>query len=268
MEVYVNEKLVKIKDGTSLFQLKKIYKKSVDLIVYNGFPCDKDLVLQDEDSIVFIKKGYIPKEYEMEFQLNVRHTQKIQDKIKNSTVYIAGLGGLGSNAAVSLARIGIGKLVLVDYDVVELSNLNRQYYFVDQIGMKKTEALAETINRCNPFIKVETKNVLINKNNISSIFKDADLIIEALDDNKSKALLVNKILLEMNHKIIVASSGMAGYFSSNTIKTRKINDRFYLIGDEISKIKTGCGLMAPRVAIAANHEANMILRIILNENNV
>ncbi|NEZ46840.1 sulfur carrier protein ThiS adenylyltransferase ThiF [Clostridium niameyense] len=268
MEIYVNEKLVKIEDRTSLFQLKEIYKKGVDLIVYNGFPCDKDLFLQNGDSIVFIKKGHIPKEYEIEFQLNVRHTKKIQDKIKNSTVYIAGLGGLGSNAAVSLARIGIGKLVLVDYDVVELCNLNRQYYFIDQIGMKKTEALAETINRCNPFIKVETKNVLINKNNISSIFKDADLIIEALDDNKSKALLVNKILLEMKHKIIVASSGMAGYFSSNTIKTRKISDRFYLIGDEISKVKTGCGLMAPRVAIAANHEANMILRIILNENNV
>ncbi len=192
-----------------------------------------------------------------------RHTPNTHKKLKNAYIGIAGLGGLGSNIAASLARMGIGKLLLVDYDLVEPSNLNRQHYFIKNIGMKKTEALEKILKEINPYVKVKTKNIFLEKNNIKTIFEKVDIIIEAFDNPESKAEIVNVVLKDMT-QIIIASSGVAGYYSCNLIKTKKINDRFYLIGDEFSEAKPGCGLMSPRVSVAANHQANLAINIILN----
>lgn len=190
------------------------------------------------------------------------------EKIEKARVGIAGLGGLGSNVAVSLARLGIGNLFLVDFDEVEASNLNRQQYFIEHIGIKKTEALKDVLKKINKDIKIETKNMYLDKSNIEDCFKDVDIIVEAFDNSRCKAEIVNTVLVKMPEKYIVSASGMAGYLPSNTIKTRKITDKFYLVGDGVSEVKEGYKLMAPRVAIAANHEANAVLRIILGEKNI
>lgn len=267
MRIYVNEKSLDIAENTTAFSVRDLIKKDADIILLNGgVLCEnEDVLLKENDKLTLIQKGEVPKKEELEAILIARHTLTVHKRIKKASVGIAGLGGLGSNAAISLARIGIGKLLLVDFDVVEPSNLNRQQYFIRHIGMPKTEALKELLKEINPFVQVETKNVYLDKGNIEDCFRNVDIIVEAFDDPKSKATLANIILTRFPDKFIVGASGIAGYFSSNTIKTKKIRKGFYMVGDGISESKSGCGLMAPRVAIAANHQANMVLRIILEK---
>lgn len=268
MNITVNEKKYHIKDGSTAFQVRDLFKKDADIVIVNGFQTKEDVQLKEGDKITLIKRGEIPKEEEIQWLLTARHTPGVHEKVKKVKVGIAGLGGLGSNVAVSLARIGVGELVLVDYDVVEPSNLNRQHYFIKHIGMPKTKALKGIIKEINPFIKVVTKDVYIDESNVDNCFSDVDIIVEAFDDPKCKAVLVNTCLERFPDKVIIAASGLAGYFSNNKIKTKRIRDNFYLVGDSVSAAKIGCGLMAPRVGIAANHQANMVLRIILGERDV
>ncbi len=268
MNIFINEKKHTFEDGMTAYDIKNNLKKDADLIIYNGFILKENVILKENDTLTFIKKGEIPSQEELEHLLVSRHTPFVHEKIKKASIGIAGLGGLGSNIALSLARMGIGKLLLVDFDVVEPSNLNRQQYFIRHIGMQKVDALKEIIYDCNPFVQIETKNIFLNESNIQEIFKEVDIIVEAFDDPKSKATLVNTVLSKMKEKKIIAASGLAGHFSSNSILTKKVKDNFYLIGDDKANAKPGCGLMAPRVGIAANHQANMVLRILLNENEV
>jgi sulfur carrier protein ThiS adenylyltransferase len=172
------------------------------------------------------------------------------------------LGGLGSNIAVMLARIGVGKLLLVDFDKVEPSNLNRQYYDVSHLGMLKTDALKSQIDKINPFIETETRAEKITEENIIEIFKDYGIVCEAFDNPQNKAILTNT-LLESGQKKIVAASGMAGHDSSNKIKTRRMFKNLYLCGDAEPAKYDGNGFMAPRVIICAGHQANMALRLLL-----
>ncbi len=268
MEIFLNEKSVIVKKGYSAFKVRDSVKADADVVILNGFMIKEDTLLKEKDKLILIKRGEIPNKDELENLLVSRHTPGLHEKVKNAVVGIAGLGGLGSNAAVSLARLGIGKLILVDYDVVEPSNLNRQQYFIKHIGMLKTQALREIIYEINPYVEVKTIDIYLDKQNIMEYFKEAQIIIEAFDNPKCKAELTNTILTQCKDKFLVAASGMAGYFSNNTIKTRKITNRFYLVGDNISEAKPGCGLMAPRVSIAANHQANMALRLILGEEDI
>ncbi|WP_096635393.1 thiamine biosynthesis protein ThiF [Clostridium cochlearium] len=264
MKVYVNEILLNVDEDADILELKNKIKKDADVVIYNGFPIKDNIKLKPLDRIVFIKKGEIPTKEEMEAQLVARHTPKVYEKLKKVSVAIAGLGGLGSTAALSLARVGIGKLILVDYDVVEPSNLNRQQYFIKHIGMKKTQAMKDIISQCNPFVKIETIDAYVDEKNIESIFKDADIIIEAFDNAETKALITNKVLKIMKNKKIITASGLAGYEDCNLIRSKKINDKFYIVGDGQAEAKPGRGLMAPRVSVAANHQANLVLEIILN----
>ena len=196
-----------------------------------------------------------------------RHGKDNHDKVKGATVGIAGLGGLGSNIALSLARLGVGRLILVDFDRVELSNVNRQAYFIDHIGMVKVEALRALIQKVNPFVTVETHEARVNRDNVVSLFQRVDVLVEAFDQPISKAELSETILTKTKIPL-VAESGMAGPHSSNSIVTRKIRKGFYLCGDGVSDISSGESLMAPRVAIAAGHQANMVLRLLIGEEEV
>lgn len=212
--------------------------------------------------------GTILTKEEIKAALEERHSPEIQEKLSAGRVAIAGLGGLGSNVAYALARIGAGHLRLIDFDVVDITNLNRQQYFMEHIGMPKTEALESLLKKINPYLDIRTDCVRVTEDNIKELFGEWDIVCEAFDDPDAKAMLVNGILEHFPEKKLVSASGMAGFGSSNTIVTRKVTDNFYLCGDRVSAPEYGRGLMAPRVAICAAHEANMITRLILGEEDV
>lgn len=200
--------------------------------------------------------------------LNERHSPRIQSLLSKGNVAIAGLGGLGSNIAYSLARIGVGHLHLIDFDVVDITNLNRQQYFTRHIGLYKTNALKSLLLDINPYLDIRTDCVKVTEENLADLFRENDIVCEAFDNPEAKAMLVNGILEHFPEKKLVSASGMAGYGSSNTICTRRITKNFYLCGDLVTEPSPGNGLMAPRVAICAAHEANMITRLILGEEDI
>ena len=174
------------------------------------------------------------------------------------------MGGLGSNVAVLLTRSGIVYLKLVDFDIVEASNLNRQQYRISHIGIKKTEAMKSIIREINPFVEVDILDIKVDRENIYSIVGDIEIVVEAFDRAETKAMLMEELLINTN-KIVVSASGMAGLGSANEIVTRKIKDNFYLVGDNYSDYEEYLGIMSTRVMICAAHQANMVLRLILEE---
>ena len=204
----------------------------------------------------------IPTKEEMQRALEARHGKELQAKFTGSTAAICGLGGLGSNIAVSLARAGIGRLILIDFDKVDISNLHRQQYQADQIGLYKTEALTETLKRIAPYVEIVSHSVRMTEENFQELLQDADIICEAFDDAEAKAMLVNGVLEKLHTKYLIAASGMAGLGSANSIKTRRVMERFYLCGDGGSDGGDDIGLVAPRVMLCAAHQAQMVLRIL------
>ena len=210
----------------------------------------------------------IPTAEEFEQIMIERHTRPVYEKLKSSRVAIAGLGGLGSNIAVSLTRAGVGELLLVDFDRVDLSNLNRQQYDTTDLGRFKTEAMHEKLHKINPYITVKQKTVRVSAANAAEIFGSYSIVCEAFDRADAKAMLINTLLEQCPDTVIVSGSGMAGALSANTIVTRRVFDRLYLCGDGVTDMADANGLMAPRVAVCANHEANMALRLMLGETEV
>ena len=265
MKLLVNEIAAVVKNGLTLGAVAEHFKADADIMILNGFPAPAATELHDGDEIFLIRRGEIPSEKELESLMAARHTPGVHQRLKQTTVGIAGVGGLGSAVAVALARVGIGHLVIADFDVVEPSNLNRQQYFIDQIGRFKVDALTENLLRINPYIALEAHRVMLNPENIPTIFSGCQVVVEALDRAEMKAMLVNRVLEAMPDSTIVAASGLAGYESNNSITTRRISRRLYLVGDTVSEAQPGNGLMAPRVGIAAAHQANQTVRILLGE---
>ena len=195
-----------------------------------------------------------------------RNVKGISEKLKKAKVCILGLGGLGSNVVVLLARAGIGYLKLVDFDIVEASNLNRQQYRISHIGMKKTEAIKTIIKEINPFVEVDILDIKVNRENIHSIVGDIEIVVEAFDIAETKAMAIEELLIN-GDKTLVSASGMAGIGSANEIITRKVRNNFYLIGDNYSDYEEYSGIMSTRVMICAAYQANVVLRLILGEEN-
>lgn len=207
----------------------------------------------------------IPTQEEWLSALEGRHGKQLQSRFSSATIAICGLGGLGSNIAIALARAGIGKLILIDFDRVDITNLHRQQYKAMQIGKYKTEALSENLLEIAPYIKVETVTQKITGENYTSFLKDADVVCEAFDDPEAKAMLANGVLEQLPDCYLVSASGMAGMGTPNIIHTRKIMKHFYLCGDETSDVANTIGLVAPRVMLCAAHQAHTVLRIIAGE---
>lgn len=210
----------------------------------------------------------IPTKNDINKIMDLRFTNEIHQKLKDAKVGIAGLGGLGSNIAAMLARSGIGNIHIVDFDKVDLSNLNRQNYYIKHLGMDKTTATENILKEINPYLNIKTDNIKITKKNATQIFKDDDIICEAFDKAETKAMFVNTFLSQNNGKKIISGNGMAGYKSSNLIQTKRKMKNLYICGDETSDIDEGMGLMSPRVNICAGHEANMVIRLILGYEEV
>lgn len=207
----------------------------------------------------------IPTKEEMQKALVLRQGEGLQKNLSGAAVAVCGLGGLGSNIAISLARAGVGKLILIDFDRVDVTNLHRQQYKAAQVGEEKPFALTENLKEIAPYSEFEPHAVRITEENARELLRDADIICEAFDDPEAKAMLVNFVLENMPGKYLVAASGMAGMGSGNMIRTRKISERFYLCGDGVSEVKEEESLVAPRVMLCAAHEALTILRILSGE---
>ncbi len=191
--------------------------------------------------------------------------QNLQNKLKESTVAICGLGGLGSNIAISLARAGVGTLILIDFDRVDITNLNRQQYKASQLGMEKARALTENLREINPYLRLISHTAKVTEDNIRELAADADVICEAFDRADQKSMLTEAVLTQLPHAVLVAASGMAGLGDPNAIQTRRISRRFYLCGDGCSDVDELGSLFAPRVMLCAAHQATTVLRILAEE---
>ena len=200
--------------------------------------------------------------------LIARHGQELHDRFSSATAAICGLGGLGSNITIALARAGIGRLILVDFDRVDITNLHRQQYKAEQIGKYKTEALAANLLEISPYTEVKGVTEKVTEDNFLELLEGADIVCEAFDNAEAKAMLVNGVLQKLPECYLVAASGMAGMGSPNRIETRRITDRFYLCGDGVSDVEETMGLVAPRVMLCAAHQAQTVLRILAGEYEV
>ena len=265
MKIRINEITADIEDGLTLESVAERHKPGADVLILNGFPAAPDTALKEGDELFLIRRGEIPTQGELEGLMAARHTPGVHASLKSAAVGIAGVGGLGSAVTVALARVGVGRLVIADFDVVEPSNLNRQQYFIDQIGRYKVDALTENLHRINPYVTVEPHRLLLAPENIPAVFSDCSVVVEAFDRADMKAMLVNRVLEAMPECSVVAASGLAGYGPNNSITTRKVSRRLYLVGDSVSEAAPGNGLMAPLVGIAAHHQANQVVRILLGE---
>ena len=197
--------------------------------------------------------------------LTDRLGEALQKRFSSATVAICGLGGLGSNIAIALARGGIGKMILIDFDKVDLTNLHRQQYKVSQIGMHKTDALRENLLEMTPYIELQTHTVAMDMHNAKELLQSADIICEAFDNAETKAMLTNFVLETMQDKYLVAASGMAGFGSANCIQTRKVAKKFYLCGDGESDVEAVGSLVSSRVMLCAAHQAHTVLRILADQ---
>ena len=197
--------------------------------------------------------------------LIARHGAENQKKFAAASVGVAGLGGLGSHIAVLLARLGVGRLVLADFDRVDLTNLHRQHYFLPHLGRYKTQALAEQLKQINPWLDYELHTTRVTADNACTLFRGCQAVCEAFDQPDQKAMLVQTLLAGLPDTAVVAGSGMAGMGPANAITTRKVMSRLWLCGDGESDIAQGVGLTAPRVAVCAAHQATLVMRLLLGK---
>ncbi len=192
--------------------------------------------------------------------------ETIKRRLRDKKVGIAGSGGLGSNCAVALARVGVGNLVLTDFDIVEPSNLNRQYFFSDQVGQKKVQALEHNIKRINPLVSVEAHDIKLDENAIIRIFRDCDVIVEAFDLDSMKQMIIETVLLNFPEKYLVVGSGLAGWGNNDKI-TQISYGKMIVCGDLESEVADNHPPLAPRVGIVANMQANVVLEILLGKDH-
>lgn len=265
MRCRVNEVEAELPQGITAGEVAESRKPGADVLIVNGFPARPDAVLAEGDRLVLIRRGEMPSEAEYEALLTARHTPGVHERIRTARVGVAGLGGLGSQVAVALTRIGVGTLVLADFDVVEPSNLNRQQYSRAHIGRLKAEALPEILREINPFTRLEAHAVRLTPQNVPTLFAGCSVLVEAFDVAGEKAMLVETALTRLPEAVVVAASGLAGYGPASQLGVHRVAPRLWVVGDLVSEARPGQGLMAPRVGIAAHMQANAVLRLLLGE---
>ncbi len=191
------------------------------------------------------------------------HFDKIKSILCQKTVGIAGAGGLGSNCAISLARVGVGRLIIADFDTIDESNLNRQYFFIDQIGMKKVYALRDNLLRVNPSAHIIPIDEELNPQSILFNFEQCDIIIEAFDKAEMKHMIIETVHDFFPEKPLICAMGLAGYGNTNQMRVQKFNN-LYICGDMEQEVSESNPPIAPRVCIAANMQADVAISILLN----
>ena len=266
MQIKVNEQNYSFDENTSVGAVRNRVKPDADLFIVNGFPAAEEMLLNNGDLLILIRRGEVPGADELDALLTARHTPGVHEVVKGSTIGIAGVGGLGSAIAIALARTGVGHLIIADFDIVEPSNLNRQQFFIDQIGLPKVYALRDTLARINPNVRVTACHLRLTPTNITEVFGHAQVLVEAFDLAEQKVMLIETFATRFPDRPIVTGSGMAGFGPANTVQTQQVGTSLYLCGDGSTAAAPGTGLMAPRVGIAAHHQANAVLRLLLGQN--
>lgn len=188
---------------------------------------------------------------------------ELRARLHGCTVSIIGCGGLGSNVAEMLVRSGVGRLTLIDFDAVDEPNLNRQFYFRDQIGTPKVVALAENLQRIRSDVRLDLVQDRVTSENLVGLVRGACMIVEAVDGAEVKAMIINTCLAELPSIPLVTASGLAGYGSTNAIVTERMADNLYVVGDLTSDVRDGHPLFASRVTAAAAAQAHMVVRVLL-----
>ena len=190
-------------------------------------------------------------------------TTKQLAKIQETPVGIAGLGGLGSNVAWHLVRSGFLHLVLADFDRVEAGNLNRQVYFPDQIGLYKTEALAEILLKINPDLKLNLWPIPVTQSNALPIFGMCPIWVEGFDETAAKKMFVEEGLAA--GRKVISASGLAGWGDTDSIKTLHWSSGLSVVGDFCTAVAHDQPPLSPRVGVAAAKQANLVLAWVLGE---
>lgn len=207
----------------------------------------------------------LPSREEWYAALGRRQGAHTSQKLRSAAVAICGLGGLGSHIAPALARAGVGKLILIDFDTVDLTNIHRQQYRLSQIGLLKTAAMEENLRDISPFLQIQVHTVRMTEAEVCPLLSGADVVCEAFDRAEAKAMLTHAVLEQLPDAYLVAASGMAGFGPPNAIQTRRITPHFYLCGDGVSDVDHGPGLVASRVMLCAAHQAHTVLRILTGQ---
>lgn len=265
--IRINERVVEVSRPATLDAIRRRHKPDADLVILNGFPVEEEVCcgtgLDSGDEVVLIRRGEVPSRDELETLLVARHGPGVHARLKAAHVGIAGCGGLGSTLAIALARSGIGSLTLVDFDVVEPSNLNRQQYFVDQIGLYKVEALAANLERINPYVRLAKHQLKLTQGDVPDLFGSCDIVAECFDSPAAKAELAMAMRRFLPQTPLVAVSGIAGHGPASDIVSRRVFGNHFLIGDRVSAAQPKRGLLAPRVSVAAGVQANVVIRWLL-----
>ena len=267
--IRINEQAVEdLQDCRTIGDLRARFKPDADVCILNGFPVPAETPVQNGDTVALIRRGEQPSYAELEHLMVARHTPGVHEKVKQATVGICGVGGLGTMLALCLARLGVGRLILIDHDVVEPSNLNRQQFFVDQIGLPKVEAMAANLARANPYLRVETHQHYLTPTDYPLLLRDADVVAECFDNPTCKAEAYAAARTCLADRPWVLVSGLAGSAPADQIRTRWLRPNVVLVGDESNAAQLGRGLMAPRVAVAAGKQANVVLNLLIGEDLV
>jgi len=264
LKIRVNEEETNF-DVQTAGDIRRLKKSDADVIIQNGHIVEDESRVSEGDVIYLIKRGEKPTKKEMEYLLTARHTPKVAERLKSCRMAVCGLGGLGSSIALALARMGVGKLLLIDYDVVIPSNINRQQYYIDQIGMKKSDATFANLKRINPYITYDMRDLFVTKDNIRGLFDGYDVIIEAFDGAETKAMFVMESARMYPEALVVGASGVAGLASHDKFRLVSVGKNVRLVGDFETEAKVGRGLMSTRVTIAAGIQANVAVRHMLED---
>jgi sulfur carrier protein ThiS adenylyltransferase len=265
MRLVVNGVARDFDPATRIEQIRGQVLPDADVLIANGAVVEPDFQLQDGDEVVLIRRGRTPTAEELESLMVARHTPGVHTRLKRATVGVAGLGGLGSAVAVALARVGVGTLVLADFDLVEPSNLNRQQYFVDQLGLAKVDAMAANLTRINPHVVHRLHRQRVEPGNVEAIFGGVDVMIEAFDRADQKAMLIEAFAAVRPQVPLIAASGVAGHGLEASLRVQRVGPSLFVVGDQTSAAQPGRGLMAPRVGIVAHMQANLAVRLLLGE---
>lgn len=261
MKVFINECPTEVSQGASFFEIMAAYQ-AYPVKLLNGFAQEENVPLKEGDRLFFLEGEGLPEKAVYEALWSARYGKANFQKLQAAKVCICGVGGLGSHIALSLARLGIGELLLIDKDRVDMTNLGRQAYEVSDLGKPKAEAMKNIIERITPLVKVTAIMDTIDNKTIDTYVRAYPYIIEAFDSPSNKAFLTEHILSHYPKKILIGASGMSGYDHPNTITTKKLFKSYYLSGDGESE--AGLGLLAPRVMLCAAHQANMLMHLILD----